>query len=182
MAESVRFAVAVHVLVLLALERAGRTSSSMAGSVNTNPVVVRRMLGSLRRAGLVRGHGGPGGGFALVKDPRHISLAQIYRAVEGRPLIARHEGPNRACPIGRNMGSVVEAVSLRAERALLESLGRQSLAAVVGQVRTRAGAHLGHRPAARRSRARVVRIARRPAIAPRASRRVAPARAAGGVS
>jgi Rrf2 family protein len=139
---SVRFAVAVHVLVLLALERDGRTSSFVAGSVNTNPVVVRRILGRLHRAGLVQGHAGPGGGFTLMKDPRRISLADIYRAVESQPLIARHRGPNPACPVGKNVGRVLEGMSRRAERAMLASLAGLTLARVVGGVRARAGAAL----------------------------------------
>lgn len=145
---SVRFAVAVHVLVLLALERGGCTSSFIAGSVNTNPVVVRRILGRLRRAGLVVGHTGPGGGFALLKDPRQLSLAEIYRAVEGRPVITCHEGSNPSCPVGKNVGHVLEAVSRRAERAMLESLGGLTVASVVSQVRIKAGAALA-RAAAR---------------------------------
>ncbi len=142
MAASVRFAVAVHVLVLLALERGGRTSSFIAGSVNTNPVVVRRILGRLHRAGLVAGHTGPRGGSALLKDPRQVSLAEVYRAVAGKPLIALHEGANPSCPVGKNVGSVLEGVSWRAERAMLESLAGLTLASVVSQVRRRAGAAL----------------------------------------
>src|SRR5262245_50505393 len=139
MAASVRFAVAVHVLVLLAIERGGRTSSYIAGSVNTNAVVVRRILGALRRAGLVVGHAGPGGGFELLRDPRHISLAEVYRAVEGRPLIAVHGAPNPACPVGKNVGGVLEGVSRRVEDAMLVSLSAQTLQRVVGQVRHRSG-------------------------------------------
>lgn len=142
MAACVRFAVAVHVLVLLALQRGGCTSSFIAGSVNTNPVVVRRILGRLRRAGLVASHTGPGGGFALLKDPRRVTLGEVYRAVEGQPLIALHEGPNPSCPVGRNVGGVLEDVSRRAERAMLESLGGLTLASVVSRVRAKARAAL----------------------------------------
>ncbi|HEV8441638.1 MAG TPA: Rrf2 family transcriptional regulator [Methylomirabilota bacterium] len=146
MAASVRFAVAVHMLVLLALEREGRTSAYIAGSVNTNPVVVRRLLGRLRRAGLVAGHAGPGGGFTLRKRPRQVSLADVYRAVESKPLIALHEGPNPACPVGKNVGSVLAGVSRRAERATLDALGALTLAGVVGRVKTRAGGFLRASP------------------------------------
>jgi Rrf2 family protein len=140
MAVSVRFAVAVHVLVLLALERAGRTSAFIAGSVNTNPVVVRRILGRLRRAGLVAGRTGAGGGFTLLKAPGRLSLAEVYRAVEGQAVIARHAAPNPACPVGRNIGGVLDRVSRRAERAMLESLAGLTLVSVVSQVKTKAGA------------------------------------------
>jgi Rrf2 family protein len=139
MAESVRFAVAVHVLALLALERRECTSAYIASSVNTHPVVVRRILGRLHRAGFVVGHTGPGGGFALLKDPRAITLAAVHRAVESNTLIALHEGPNPKCPVGKHVGTVLAGVSRRAERAMLDSLASSTLASVVGQVRTRAG-------------------------------------------
>ena len=83
---------------------------------------------------------GPGGGFALLKDPRHVSLAEVYPAVGGKPLITVHERPNPSCPVGKNVGGVLEGVSRRVERAMLGSLAGLTLARVVTQVRTRAGA------------------------------------------
>ncbi len=138
MAASVRFAVALHVLVLLALERRAVTSAYIAGSVNTNPVVVRRILGAVRRAGLVAAHTGPGGGFRLRKPGAQITLADVYRAVEGAPIIAQHDDPNRSCPVGRHVGGVIEVVARRAERAMLGSLAASSLHDVAGRVKRRA--------------------------------------------
>ncbi len=144
MAESVRFAVAIHVLVLLAVEdRERKTSSYIAGSVNTNPVVVRRILSRLRRAGLVAGHTGPGGGFRLLRDPRQVSLAAVHRAVETRPPIALHQGPNPACPVGKNVGGVLAGVSDRVARAMLTALKGLTLAQIVSQVKARADGALG---------------------------------------
>jgi DNA-binding IscR family transcriptional regulator len=64
-----RFTVAIHVLCLLAAQHPQPlTSEFIAGSVNTNPVVIRRLLGSLRRAGLVKSQPGVSGGWELVAN------------------------------------------------------------------------------------------------------------------
>ena len=140
MAASVRFAVALHVLALLAVERHAATSAYIAGSVNTNPVVVRRILGALRRGGFVIAHTGPGGGFALRKAKARITLAEVYRAVEHAPLIALHQDPNRSCPVGRHVGGVIGIVARQAERAMLGSLAAVTLDDVAGRVKRRAAA------------------------------------------
>ncbi len=71
-----RLSVAVHILALLALNKGQPlTSDYIARSVNTNPVVIRRLLGRLRRIGLVRSQGGIGGGWDLVRGADLISLS-----------------------------------------------------------------------------------------------------------
>jgi len=83
MTTSSRYAVALHVLVALAdLGGEGATSELLARSVNTNPVVVRRILGMLVQAGLVAGKGGRGGGYHLAREPKRIPLDAVLRAVE----------------------------------------------------------------------------------------------------
>ncbi len=139
---NVRFGVAVHILVMLALAGEPQNSARIAESVDTNPVVIRRLLGLLQRAGLVRGRTGPGGGFRLARPAQAITLDQVFRAVEDEgPAPSRHRA-NRKCPIARNVSTVLAAVGERAERAFLATLARQSLADAVGQVRKAAGAEL----------------------------------------
>ena len=118
---SSRFAVAVHILALLALEKnAHCTSEWIAESVNTNPVVVRRVIGQLKKAGLVQVRAGTGGAF-LAEDMREITLLDIYRAVdvveEGR-LFQIHEHPNPQCPVGANIQAVLEVILQRAQAAM----------------------------------------------------------------
>jgi Rrf2 family protein len=106
-----RFTVAVHLLTLMSVSRerdpqAPVTSELAADSVSTNPVVVRRILGSLRRAGLVRSQPGPTGGWHLHREPAEISLRDVYRAVEDEQLFSMHrQQPNAECPVGRNIQS-----------------------------------------------------------------------------
>lgn len=130
-----RFAVAIHTLAVLAWEPGKPASSEVvARSVNTNPVVIRRLIALLRRAGLVSTQNGRGGGFTLARDPREITLLDIYRAVEERELIAVHEGSNRHCPIGREVSEVLQRYTTAAERAVEQSLSRTTLRQVVSAI------------------------------------------------
>jgi DNA-binding IscR family transcriptional regulator len=93
-----RFAVAVHILLLLATAPGGQlTSGRLAESVGTNPVVIRRLAGQLARAGLIRIRRGPGGA-ELAKAPEAITLGQIWQAMrrKGLPLLPVHRGTTRA--------------------------------------------------------------------------------------
>lgn len=124
-----RFAVAIHTLVLLAV-RAGKPTSSdcIAGSVGTNPVLIRRLMGDLRAAGIVESRAGAAGGFVLAKSVERLGLDEIYRAVEDAPLFARHEKANPNCPIGRAVGSLLDRVLGQAEGSMVQSLKRTTLA------------------------------------------------------
>lgn len=124
------FSVAVHILSLLALEpNTHHTSEWMAGSVNTNPVVIRRVTSQLKKAGLV--HVRPGtGGATLCKPPGDITLLDVYRAVEAiaeGELFRFHDHPNPKCPIGANIESVLRLVMLRAQVALEQVLADMTL-------------------------------------------------------
>jgi Rrf2 family protein len=67
---------------LAAEPEAQQTSEEIARKLNTNPVVIRRVLSLLRQAGLVTSHKGPSGGSKLAKSGKAIRLGDIYRAVE----------------------------------------------------------------------------------------------------
>ncbi|GAC91479.1 BadM/Rrf2 family transcriptional regulator [Anoxybacillus flavithermus NBRC 109594] len=118
---SSRFTVAVHILALLSIENEAHcTSDWIAGSVNTNPVVVRRVIGQLKRAGFVQVRQGTGGAF-LAKDIKEITLLDIYRAVdvvEEGELFQMHEHPNPQCPVGANIQAVLEVILRRAQAAM----------------------------------------------------------------
>jgi Rrf2 family protein len=128
-----RFAVGVHCLALLAGAGAEPlTSEYIAGSVNTNPVFIRRVLGQLQRTGLVESQPGTGGGWRLRRDPAAISLLEVYRAVEDGELVALHRRPpNPACPVGRNIERTLHGYFGEAERAFEQVLERQTVAEVL---------------------------------------------------
>ena len=128
-----RFAVALHILLLLAAEPAGKASSGrIAASVGTNPVVIRRLTGQLARAGLLRIRRGPGGA-ALARPAEAITLAEVWVAMRrpGLPLLPTHPGPRGS---GQALGATVPPL-LRgpldaAERAMERHLAGVTLAAL----------------------------------------------------
>lgn len=123
-----RFAVALHTLLMLATNTKGPVSSDyIAGSVGTNPVLIRRLMGDLRAAGLVDSRAGAAGGFVLARPAERVGLDEIYGAVEGDPLFSRHGNANPKCPIGRAVGPLLDRVLGQAESAMLQSLKRTTL-------------------------------------------------------
>jgi len=90
-----QFAVAVHVLTYLAGDVAAAVSSEeLSRSTNVNPVYVRRVLGPLREAGLVRSRPGVHGGWELTPDGRDVTLARIWRLVQGDDAVLGLHGPD----------------------------------------------------------------------------------------
>jgi Rrf2 family protein len=142
-----RFTVAVHLLTLLAIGReecasTPLTSERAAESVTTNPVVVRRILGSLRDAGMVRSQPGPSGGWYLMREPDAISLCEVFRAVEDEPLFSmHHQTPSLDCLVGRNIQQALRGFFHEAETAMEAKLGERSIADVIAEVRAGAAVH-----------------------------------------
>lgn len=139
-----RFTMAAHMLAMLAhaeRERRGPvTTETMAASIQTNPVVVRRLVSELARAGLVVAKRGTSGGVALAKRPEQITLRDVYAAVEEKlVLFGRHpSGPNRECPIGPHVAAYLEGVFARAKSALEQSLEEVTVAEMFEDLLVRA--------------------------------------------
>ncbi len=132
-----RFAVAVHVLALLAIENREEptTSEYLACSASTNPVVIRRILGVLRKAGLVTAQPGVGGGASLARCPDQITLQEVYRAVgEGGLFSLGSRKPNPNCICGRNLQPVLADVFYKAEQAVEATLAGITVAQIARQV------------------------------------------------
>lgn len=118
---SSRFTVAVHILSLITLDRSVVcTSEWIAESVNTNPVVIRRVMGKLKKAGIIDIRRGLGG--ATLKKPlQELTLLDVYQAVEvveTGELFQMHENPNPDCPVGANIQGVLELILFRAQEAM----------------------------------------------------------------
>ncbi len=116
------------------------TSNEIAESVNTNPVVIRRMLSQLQQAGLVTSKTGRGGGTTLAKPAHEITLRAIYEAVEEGDLFRLHyTAPNQTCPIGSNIQDAVLDVFSEAADAMKQVLDTKTVADITEEVMTRAG-------------------------------------------
>jgi len=109
---SLKFATAVHIMLLLAHEGAdapsrAAASSHLAGSIGANAVVVRRVLASLAAAGLVATKAGASGGAWLAKKPARIRMSEVYAAVEEPAGPGFRRKCNAACPVGRAAPGVI---------------------------------------------------------------------------
>jgi len=120
MSTNSRFAVAVHVLSLMAWSgEEPLKSEQVAESVNTNPVVIRRILKELAEAGLVVSQTGSLGGSRLANDPAKMTLLDIYQALEcGRVFSLHRQPPSRDCPVGVNIETVLGEVLLEVDSAV----------------------------------------------------------------
>jgi Rrf2 family protein len=128
---------AVHVLTVLGYKDGDRvTSGLLAESVNTNPVIIRRLLLTLQRAGLVETRKGVGLGSRLARSAARINLAHIYRAVEAdEAFVLPRNKPNSHCPVGSCIRDTLGQVFTSAEDALVKDLEHTTLAGIVETVK-----------------------------------------------
>jgi Rrf2 family protein len=124
MSTSSRFAVAVHILTLMAWsDDEPLKSEQVAESVNTNPVVIRRMLCELSEANLVISQPGAMGGSRLSRKPGEITLLDVYHAVECPGVFSLHRQPaSRQCPVGMNIETVLGSVFAETNSAVEQVL------------------------------------------------------------
>jgi Rrf2 family protein len=127
-----QFAVAVHVLTLLAGHQAEPLSSDrMSESTGSNPVYVRRVLGHLREAGLVGSRPGPRGGWHLERDADAITLGDAWRAVqEGAPIFGLHV-VQPDCPVGSEIAVTLSGLDQRLTQGVEAQLDAIPLLEVV---------------------------------------------------
>ncbi|TCP60826.1 BadM/Rrf2 family transcriptional regulator [Baia soyae] len=116
----------IHILTLIKINQNGVSSSEfIAGSVNTNPVVIRKIMGMLKQAGLVKVRPGIAGA-ELAKDLSDITLLDVYKAVnvvQDKELFSIHENPNPECPVGRNIQNTIGPIFEIAQTTLEKALG-----------------------------------------------------------
>ncbi|SKB70729.1 transcriptional regulator, BadM/Rrf2 family [Lysinibacillus sp. AC-3] len=131
---SSRFTIAVHILSIIKQNPSTIcTSEFMAESVNTNPVVIRKIVSYLKKAGIVQVRRGTGGA-SLVKDLEAITLLEVFRSVEvveEDQLFHLHENPNPDCPIGANIQAVLELILVQAQEAMEQVLANITMAQVI---------------------------------------------------
>ena len=137
-----RFAVAVHVLSLMAWSgEEPLKSEQVAASVNTNAVVIRRILKELAEAGLVVSQTGSLGGSRLANDPTKTTLLDVYQALEYRGVFSLHrQPPSRDCPVGVNIETVLGDVLLEVDSAVERVLQNITINDVVRRLKPCGGA------------------------------------------
>ena len=100
---SSRFTLAIHIFACIDTfgNKYKVTSDFLAGSTNVNPVIIRKLLGQLKGAGLIQVARGTGG-TTVTKPLEEITFLDIYHAVEcveNGELFHFHENPNPNCPV-----------------------------------------------------------------------------------
>lgn len=128
---SSRFTLAIHILACIDTFKDDYkvTSDFLAGSTNVNPVIVRKILGQLKAAGLVEVARGSGGA-SIPKPLEEITFLDIYQAVEcveSGELFHFHENPNSNCPVGKNIHNVLDDKLQRVQSALEKELAAITL-------------------------------------------------------
>jgi DNA-binding IscR family transcriptional regulator len=136
----------LHVLMHMAEHKGPVTSEVLAKAMDTNPVVVRRIMAGLRDDGYVRSEKGHGGGWVLSRDLTKITLRDIYDAL-GRPSFFamgnRTEAPG--CLVEQAVNAALDSAFDDAEALLLSRLGRVSLAMLSADFHARLKRRAGSR-------------------------------------
>lgn len=128
---SSRFTIAIHIFSCIDMFEKERkvTSDFLASSVEVNPVIIRKILGQLKAAGLVNVQRGSGGA-TISKPLDEITFLDIYKAVEcigNGELFHFHENPNTECPIGRNIHNILDDKLERVQTAMERELASITL-------------------------------------------------------
>ncbi|MEV0280916.1 Rrf2 family transcriptional regulator [Streptomyces sp. NPDC050610] len=136
MSANSKLTVAIHALAWVGLYQSRghdvATSEQIAESVNTNPVVIRRLLGRLRAAGFVHSRRGAGAGWMMSRELTDITLLDVYDAIESGPLFDMHRAePNQGCVVGAGIRPALSNVYSRLDQTLRGELARTTVADVL---------------------------------------------------
>ena len=129
---SSRFTIGLHILTAIDTFQNDYkvTSEFLAGSIQTNPVVVRRILGQLKKAGLIESSQGVAG-ITIPKPLDQITFYDVYTAVEPveeGDLFRFHDSPNPDCPVGRNIHTLLDGKLREIQNAMEEKMRCYTLA------------------------------------------------------
>ena len=139
MAANLRFSTAIEALALMAIEpEKFHTSHALATALATNPVVVRRLLSALSRAGLVTNAKGPSGGTHLAKSPKQVTLRDVYRALNAGELL--HQTTHESADT-RDLKKPMRSVFRKAQKSLEEELESTTLNQLLKKAGKKAAKH-----------------------------------------
>ena len=126
-----RLSLALHTLSHMAGDpERMRTSADIAEHAGTNPVVVRRVLGKLREAGLLTSEKGHAGGWRLARGPNEITFADVYLALDESLVATGEQEAASACSVENILQRKVASVLEDIERSLVERLATTTIAEV----------------------------------------------------
>ena len=128
---SSRFTVALHIFTCVEVfkDEYKVTSDFLAGSINTNPVIIRKILTQLKNAGLIEVARGTGG-ITVTRPLSEITFFDVYQAiepVENGDLFRFHENPNPECPVGRNIHALLDRKLQAIQSAMEDEMKRYTI-------------------------------------------------------
>ena len=129
---SSRFTLALHIFAGIEVFGNKITSDFLAESTNVNPVIIRKLLGQLKGAGLIEVARGTGG-TTITKPLKEITFLDVYHAVEcigHGDLFHFHENPNPNCPVGKNIHRILDDKLTQVQTAMEQELASITLADV----------------------------------------------------
>lgn len=129
---STKFTISLHILVAVEFfsESNKITSDFLSGSIGANPVIIRNLLGDLKKVGILEVKRGTGG-ITLKRPLSEISFLDIYRSVETtgvENLFHFHEKPNQKCPVGRNIKKSLDDDLKEIQQKFEEELSKHKVA------------------------------------------------------
>ena len=129
---SSRFTIALHIFACVDTFKDDYkvTSDFLAASINTNPVIVRKILSQLKNAGLINVARGTGG-ITFTRPPADITFLDVYEAiepVENGDLFHFHDAPNPECPVGRNIHGLLDGKLLAIQSAMETEMKKYTIA------------------------------------------------------
>ena len=128
----------LHILLHMGQKDTPQTSEALAKMLNTNPVVVRRLMAGLREQGYVRSEKGHGGGWTLACDPSTVTLRDIYLALGSPTLLAiGNRAEAHGCLVEEAVNSALRKSFEQAETLLLARFAEVTLAMLGDDVRDR---------------------------------------------
>lgn len=134
---STKFTIAVHILAAVEFFGGGKrvTSEFLASSIGVNPVIVRNLIGDLKKAGLIDVKMGPGGA-SILKPLAEVTFYDVYAAVEKHKdeLFRFHGSPNPKCPVGRNIHAALDGRLSEVQREFEDDLKRCKVGDVVRDI------------------------------------------------
>ncbi len=135
---SSRFTVALHIFTCADTfkDEYKITSDFLADSINTNPVIIRKILSQLKRAGLITVARGTGG-IEPTRPLNEITFYDVYEAiepVENGDLFSFHESPNPQCPVGRNIHTLLDGKLKSIQQAMENEMKKYTIDNLSGEM------------------------------------------------
>ncbi|MBQ7688421.1 MAG: Rrf2 family transcriptional regulator [Clostridia bacterium] len=132
-----RFSSALHMLILISEAETPMTSEQIAGSVGTNATYIRKIAGSLKKAGIIESRQGVRG-FTLLIPSERLTLLSIYRAVNGSSCVSLfdlHQNPNDRCIVGKHIKPVLQKEFSSLESVVSQALNGRTLKNIIDMMR-----------------------------------------------